>query len=161
MGKEVFEIKATKYPNQKEENKEGASVITMFFLAMLTVVVVFSLAAYFSYEINQNRFVTTVSKTMDKILVAGQLTSDDRDELLEALEGLGMKDSNLIDIQGSPVEAFDFNDATFAKRGTTITLTIIYNKPHYIANVIAMMNPGVDKEKYRIGHKMTGMSEKL
>lgn len=142
-------------------SKKGASVITMFFLAILTVTVVFALSSYFSYEINQNRFITVVNRTMDKVLVQGQLTNADRTELTDALAGIGMVDSGLVDISGSPAEAFDLNDSTFAVRGTSITMTVIYNKPHYIANVISILRPGVDKNKYRIGHKMVGMSEKL
>lgn len=147
-------------PNQTNDNKDGASVITMFFIALLTITVVFAMASYFSYEMNQNRFITITSRTMDKVLVKGQLTNADRNEMYEALATIGMTDQSRVLITGSPVEAFDVSDATYAKRGQSITMTVIYDKPHFIANMVSILNPGADKSRYRIGHRMEGMSEK-
>lgn len=149
-------------PNRTQAllNKNGASVITMFILAILACTIFLSLGAYFSYEINQNRFINIANRSMDKILVEGQLTSTDRAELISSLSNIGMTETSKIIIEGTPLAAFDASDSTYSKRGTNITFTVIYDKPHYIANLMAMFRPGTDKDKYRIGHKMEGMSEK-
>lgn len=129
-------------------------------LVILVSMLILSMSAYFSYEINMYRFVSIATSTMDSVLVEGQLTNEAKDSLLSALSDIGMTDASSIQIEASPSAVNDGLEATYAKRGEIITLKIIYTKPHFLGNVMAFVMPGTDVNKFLIGHKMEGMSEK-
>ena len=108
------------------------------------------------FYMDTNNFSVIVNKQMERALVKGQFTTDLKQELIEELVQKGFNDSYL-EIKITPGSAGDNNNTTYVTRGNEIELIVIYKNPHSFQKI----NLGVGgEEKYYIGTKIQGMSEK-
>ena len=131
---------------------------------VLSFVVIAPLLAWFlvyilisgDFTMDTNNFSVIVNKKMERALIKGQFTIDLRQELVDELVEKGFNESYL-EIKITPTEAGDNNNTTYVTRGNEIEIIVVYKKPHYFHKI--NFDVGGD-EKYYIGTKIQGMSEK-
>ncbi|KXG73725.1 hypothetical protein [Thermotalea metallivorans] len=143
--------------NQSLSNQKGAGEI----LAMVAIAPI--LTWFFMYIIlggafllRKNDMTTIVNKKFDRALVQGQFTQNLKNELITELHAKGFDAPNL-EITVTPLSAYDSDDFTYVPREGEIEITVLYKKEHpfYYANFGAG-----SKERFYIGTKIQGMSEK-
>ena len=142
------------------QSKKGSSVPGSFLMVILVSVMMLSAAAYFSYETTQYRFISITNKAMDQVLVSGYMSAEVRNQLYDDLKSIGMKDRNDVIITTVPASVAQGNANNLVPRGDTITMTVIYDNPHYLGSILQFIIPGTDPDKFIIGHKMEGMCER-
>lgn len=138
--------------NQKGLNNVLSFVVIAPILTWFLTYIILSSDFY----MDTNNFSVIVNKKMERALIEGQFTTNLKNELVDELGEKGFNESYL-EIKITPSSAGDNNNTTYVTRGNEIEIIVIYKKPHSFYKI----NLGVGgEEKYYIGTKIQGMSEK-
>lgn len=138
------------------KNKRGATIISFIIVAPFLIYFILYVVylSMFFVKINEMKLIT--NNILNRAVIVGQFTTTLKDNLIYDLSKSGYeKDKLVIDIK--PLHASDSRINTYVKRGNNITINIIYKVP----NNLYYLNFGiVNKTKFYINVKLTGMSEK-
>lgn len=138
--------------NKKGNSMIGFIVVFPFLIGFLVYIILGG-----AYFMKNNDMTNVVNKHFDRALIEGQFTQIIRQELINELNDNGFND---IGIEIEPTNAGDTSDTSYVTRGNSISLTVIDNKPHAFYTINKYFMPGVSSNRFKIGVRVSGMSEK-
>lgn len=138
--------------NKKGNSMLGFIIVFPFLVSFLVYIILGG-----AYFMKSNDMTNIVNKYFDKALLEGQFTQTIKNELTQELTTNGFDD---ITIEIEPSAAGDTSGTTYTTRGNTINLTVLHNKAHSFYLINKFFMPSTSSDKFKIGVKVSGMSEK-
>lgn len=139
------------------KNEKGESNILGFIvIAPIITYFIIYIVLGGDFYLDTNNLSIIVNKKLDQAIIVGQFTTTLKQELIDELKDKGFIESST-EISITPTIAGDNDNNTYVTRGNEIEITVLYKKAHgfYYIN----FGSG-GQEKYYIGTKIQGMSEK-
>ncbi|MBA1336516.1 MAG: hypothetical protein HPY66_2951 [Firmicutes bacterium] len=141
------------------KDERGSSVVGYVVVAPFLLWFFMYLVLGGAYFMRRNDMVNLINTKFDRALLEGQFTAELKAELVDGLSGMGFEREKL-EIEVTPEEAFDGSDETYVPRGREMGITVLYRSPHPFYYINRVMAPGISEQRFYIGARVTGMSEK-
>ena len=141
------------------KDERGSSVVGYIVLAPFFLWFFMYLVLGGAYFMRRNDMINLVNTKFDRALVEGQFTTDLKAELTDKLNSMGFAEG-VLEIEATPAEAFDNSNETYVSRGQEISITVLCRSPHPFYHINRIMAPGISEQRFYIGTRVMGMSEK-